>query len=112
VTLSSHRDTAGDFARQAIVDEWAAVKGQLGGTADVIEENGRSVIRDSHIFGNLDQPEVRGEAFGWLAEFVNVMRPRVRSAQPIFIRVENKPPRRSESPKFAAIHLAAFGQAV
>jgi hypothetical protein len=84
VTLSSHRDTAGDYARQAIVDEWDAVKEQMGGTAKVIEENGRSLIRDSHIFGDLDQPEVRRKAFAWLAErvntFVNVMRPRVRSA--------------------------------
>jgi len=84
VTLSSHRDTPGDNARQAIVDEWDAVKDQLGGTAKVIEENGRSPIRDSHIFGGLDQPEVRKKAFAWLAErvntFVNVLRPRVRSA--------------------------------
>lgn len=84
VSLSSHRDTAGDYARQAIVDEWDAVKDQLGGTAKVVEENGRSLIRDSHIFGGLDQPEVRKKAFAWLAErvntFVNVMRPRVRSA--------------------------------
>jgi hypothetical protein len=84
VTLSYHRDTAGDYARQAIIDEWDAVKDQLGGTAKVIEENGRSVIRDFHIFGELDRKEVRGRAFAWLAErvntFVNVMRPRVRSA--------------------------------
>jgi hypothetical protein len=84
VSLSSHRDTAGDYARQAIVDEWVAMKDQLGGTAKVIEENGRSLIRDSHIFGRLDEPEVRRKAFAWLAErvntFVNVMRPRVRSA--------------------------------
>ena len=36
VTLSSHRDTAGDYARQAIVDEWDGVRDQLGGTAKVI----------------------------------------------------------------------------
>ena len=36
VTFSSHRDTPGDYARQAIVDEWDAVKDQLGGTAKVI----------------------------------------------------------------------------
>jgi hypothetical protein len=84
VSLSSHRDTPGDYARQAIVDEWDAVRDQLGGTAKVIEENGRSLIRDSHIFGALDQPELRKKAFAWLTErvntFVNVMRPRVRSA--------------------------------
>ena len=84
VTLSSSRNSAGDYARQAIVDEWDTVRDQLGGTTKVIEENGRSLIRDSHIFAGLDQPEVRRKAFAWLAErvntFVNVMRPRVRSA--------------------------------
>jgi hypothetical protein len=51
VSLSSQRDTAGDYARQAILDDWDTVKDQLGGTAKVIEENGRHLIRDSHIFG-------------------------------------------------------------
>ena len=47
VTLSSHRDTAGDYARRAIVDEWDVVKDQLGETAELVEENGRSLIRES-----------------------------------------------------------------
>jgi hypothetical protein len=89
VYLSSHRNTAGDYARQAIVDDWDSVKDQLGGTAKVIEESGRSLIRDSHIFGGLDQAEVRKKAFAWLAErvntFVNVLRPRVRSAAADFL---------------------------
>ena len=92
VYLSSHGDTPGDYARQAIVDDWDAVKDQLGGTAKVTEENGRSLIRDSHIFGGLDQPEVRKKAFAWLAErvntFVNVLRPRVRSAAADFRSAE------------------------
>ncbi|HZZ61611.1 MAG TPA: hypothetical protein VFE63_10595 [Roseiarcus sp.] len=84
VYLSSHGDTAGDYARQAIVDDWDEVKDQLGGTAKVTKESGRLVILDSRVFGDLDQPEVRAKAFAWLAErvntFVNVLRPRVRSA--------------------------------
>jgi hypothetical protein len=84
VSLSSSRNGPGDYARQAIVDVWDAVKPQLGGTAKVIEENGRSILRDCHIFGDLEQLEVRKRAFAWLAErvntFVSVMRPRVRSA--------------------------------
>ena len=84
VFLSSSRNSAGDYAMQAIADEWATVKDQLGGTAEVIEEEGRPRIIDKRTFGKLDQPEVRKKAFAWLAErvnaFVNVMRPRVRSA--------------------------------
>ena len=84
VYLSSHRNTEGDYARQVIVDDWAGVKDQLGGTARIIDEKGRSLIRDVCTFGALDQPEVRKAAFSWLAErvntFVNVLRPRVRSA--------------------------------
>jgi hypothetical protein len=84
VYLSGQRDTVGDYARQTIVDEWDAVKELLGGTAKVTEEGGRFVILDCRKFGPLDQPEVRSDAFAWLAErvntFVNVMRPRARSA--------------------------------
>jgi hypothetical protein len=92
VYLSSHGDTPGDYARQAIVDDWDALKDQLGGTAKVTEENGRFVILDCRIFGPLDQPEVRAKAFTWLAErvntFVNVLRPRVRSAAADFQSAE------------------------
>jgi len=84
VSLSSHREGAGDYARQVIVDDWDTVKEQLRGTAKLIEENGRTLIRDCQIFGELDRPEVRKKAFAWLAErvntFVNVLRPLVRSA--------------------------------
>jgi hypothetical protein len=84
VFLSSTRNSAGDYARQALVEDWDALKDQLGGTAKVTEEGGRPVILDCRKFGPLDQPEVRSKAFAWLAErvntFVNVLRPRVRSA--------------------------------
>jgi hypothetical protein len=66
VYLSCHDDTAGDSARQAVVDDWDAVKRELRGTAAVIHEDGRSLVRDSQIFGVLDQPEVRAKAFAWL----------------------------------------------
>ena len=84
VFISSSRNSAGDYAMQAIADDWVTVKDQLGGTAEIIQEEGRPRIIDQRTFGNLDQPEVRNKAFTWLAErvntFVNVMRPRVRSA--------------------------------
>lgn len=68
----------------AVVDDWGVVKGELGGSAKRAEKDGRRRIIDSLVVGPLDQPEVRKAAFAWLTErantFVNVMRPRVRSA--------------------------------
>jgi hypothetical protein len=83
--LSSWRNTAGAYAMQAIVEDWGAVKAELGGSAKLSTvKDGRSTVIDSLPVGSLDQAEVRERAFSWLAErvntFVNVMRPRVRSA--------------------------------
>jgi hypothetical protein len=85
VFLSSSRNSAGEYAMQAIVDDWEAVKRELGGTAKLTEnKEGRPRIVDALSVGSLDRLEVRERAFVWLAErvntFVNVMRPRVRSA--------------------------------
>jgi hypothetical protein len=74
---------------QAILDEWkagGAVKDQLGGTAKLSTTRlgTRDTIIDSFEVGSLEQPEARKKAFSWLAErvntFVNVLRPRMRSA--------------------------------
>ena len=68
----------------AVADEWGVVKSELGGNAKLVEQDGRTHIIDSLVVGPLEQPEVRKAAFAWLTErvntFVNVMRPRVRSA--------------------------------
>jgi hypothetical protein len=85
VFLSSWRNTPGGYAMQAIVNDWDAVKHELGGSARLGEtSDGRPTIIDSLTVGPLDQAEVRKRAFSWLAErvntFVNVMRPRARSA--------------------------------
>jgi hypothetical protein len=84
VFLSSSRNSAGEYAMQAIASDWDLVKGQLGGTAKLVEREGRPRIIDSLVVGPLDQAEVRKRAFAWLAErvnsFVNIVRPRVRSA--------------------------------
>jgi len=70
---------------QAIVDGWDAVKDELGSSAKLGKtSDGRPTIIDSLTVGPLDQAEARKRAFSWLAErvntFVNVMRPRMRSA--------------------------------
>jgi hypothetical protein len=89
IFLSCHRNTAGAYAMQAIIDEWkagGAVKDELGGTAKLSRATRGTLdtIIDSLQVESLEQPEVRKKAFSWLAErvntFVNVLHPRMRSA--------------------------------
>ena len=74
---------------QVIIDEWkagGAVKDELGGTVrlDKATRGSADTIIDSLAVESLEQPEARKKAFSWLAArvntFVNVLRPRMRSA--------------------------------
>lgn len=84
VFVSSSRNTAGEAAMLSIAEQWEAVQSELGGTARLIERDGRPTVSDAKVFGSLDDAEVRRAAFAWLAErvnaFVNATRSRVRSA--------------------------------
>ena len=84
VELLSSANGAGAYARRVIADDWATVKSELGGTAELTERDGRPLIVDRRTVPGLDKPEIREQAYDWLAErvntFVNVLRPRVRSA--------------------------------
>lgn len=84
VFLSASRNSAGEFAMQTIVEAWDDIRSDLGGTATIIDRSGRKTIADSRVFPALNTSQGKGEAFAWLAErvntFVNVVRPRVRSA--------------------------------
>ena len=85
VTLSSHRDTAGDYASQAIVDDWeCGQRLNWEEPSSWCRKMDWTLIRDAYTVGALDQIEVREKAFEWLSErvntFVNTLRPRVRSA--------------------------------
>jgi hypothetical protein len=86
IFLSANQNTPGGYAMQRIVDDWDALKDKLGGTArlDKPARGTRDTIIDTCRVGSLDQPEVRKKAFSWLAArvntFVNVLRPRMRSA--------------------------------
>ena len=85
VMLSSHRNSAGERAMFTVADDWSEVKAELGGTARVeIDRFDRPKIADSFVVSSLDDPGERSKAFSWLAErvntFVNVLRPRIRSA--------------------------------
>mgnify|MGYP001244533056 CR=1 FL=1 len=67
-----------------IGEDWATVGPLLGGTATMTEKDGVPVIGDALRPGNLEDPAVRDRAYDWLTErtntFINVLRPRVRSA--------------------------------
>ncbi|RWO81034.1 hypothetical protein [Mesorhizobium sp.] len=84
VFLSSSRNTAGEYAMRVVVDAWEEIRNQLGGTARIVDRDGRLTVIDSRSTGSLDLPEVRKNAFAWLSErvntFVSVIRPRIRSA--------------------------------
>jgi hypothetical protein len=76
IFLSCRRNTAGAYARQAIIDEWkagGAVKDELGGTVRLDKTALGSVdtIIDSLQVESLEQLEERKKAFSWLAERVN-----------------------------------------
>ncbi|MBJ6986567.1 MULTISPECIES: hypothetical protein [unclassified Devosia] len=83
VFLSATRDTVGEAAMFAVVEDEAAILRELGGTAEVIERDGRRTVSDSKVFTDLTSPVDRHQAFLWLAErtntFINVLRPRVRA---------------------------------
>ena len=89
VFLSCWRNTPGAYSMQVIIDEWkagGAVKDELGGTVrlDKATRGSADTIIDSLAVESLEQPEARKKAFSWLAArvntFVNVLRPRMRSA--------------------------------
>lgn len=88
--LSSQRDSAGEYARRVIGEDWATVGPLLGGTAVLGEKDGVPVVSDAFRPGNLEDPTVRAKAFDWLTKrtntFINVLRPRVRSAAEDYLR--------------------------
>lgn len=83
IFVSSHKDTAGEAAMLAIAEDIEAINEEIG---DVVpsDRDGRPTIHSSRQFGDLNDPTTRDEAFDWLAsrvnDFVNVARPRVKSA--------------------------------
>ena len=85
VFLSSSRNSAGEYAMESICNDWVSLKDQLGGTAKLTENREkRPRLVDSFTVASLSIADSRRQAFEWLAErvntFVDVMRPRVRSA--------------------------------
>ncbi|MDQ0509979.1 hypothetical protein [Ancylobacter amanitiformis] len=85
VFLASTRDSVGEYAEQRLEGEWSEIQPLLGGGAKIQAGTyERRHIGDARVFGDLNNSEIRQQAFAWLAErtntFVNVLRPRVKSA--------------------------------
>ncbi|WP_246217835.1 hypothetical protein [Jiella pacifica] len=85
IFLSAQRDTPGEAAMFAVVENWQAVETELGGHVRREQDRyHRPRIIDSLATGPLEQAEARSAAFEWLRErvnaFINVLRPMIRSA--------------------------------
>ena len=84
VFLSASRNSAGEYAMQRIASDWSTIRTELGSGAELSGDQERPRIEDYLQLSSLDNPAERERAFVWLANrtnnFVNVLRPRVRSA--------------------------------
>ncbi len=84
VTLSGRRTGASDLILRSILNDLPVIRNDLGGSVSTFDQNGRELINDKLIVGDLSDPADRERAFAWLRrrtnDFVNVFRPRVREA--------------------------------
>lgn len=90
VFLSATRNSAGEYVSNRLVEEFAMVAPQLGGTARITQDPyGRPRIGESANFGPLVDPDNKRRALEWLRgrvnAFVTVLRPLVRSAMADFV---------------------------
>jgi hypothetical protein len=82
--LSFTRNSVGERVVRRIVEDWAEVKAELGGTVTLFDDHlGRPLIHDSLFVGSLSDAGNRQRAMTWLRtrlnEFVNVLRPRIKA---------------------------------
>lgn len=82
--LSSNRNSVGERASQALADQASEISRELGSGATVDFNEERPVISDEFAVADLEAPDDRARAISWLQsrtnDFVNVLRPRIRSA--------------------------------
>jgi len=81
--LSSHSNSIGERAARALENHQADLAAELSGAT--IDFSGNLVeISDKRSFENLETPANHDAAIGWLRtrtnEFINALRPRIRSA--------------------------------
>lgn len=84
VFLSGNRNSPGERAMQALVSQADEIRGELGPDAKVSFNSERPEISQTYTISNLENQEDRARALEWLCErtntFINVLRPRIRSA--------------------------------
>ena len=83
--LSYTRGTTGERAVLRLVEDWQDIRDELGGTVHLVKDKlDRQLIRDELETGNWNIEAERQKALVWLRartnDFVNVIRPRIRSA--------------------------------
>lgn len=84
VYLSFTRESIGVRVNDVLLEDWEAIRDELGATASVQSDKlGRRLIQDSIRTGSWAIPEERMKAFEWLRrrtnDFVNVLRPRIKA---------------------------------
>lgn len=83
LTLSYSTGYVGENAVRSLMDDLSSFEDQLGGEIQITDIGGKEKIYEEKVFGNLQDTQVRAEAFEWLRErldaWVNVLRPRIRA---------------------------------
>lgn len=85
VYLSYVKNSIGAEIVTHILEDWPTIRDELGGTASLrVDRNERRLIEDSLRTGPWTNPVEKDRALSWLRErtntFVNILRPRVKSA--------------------------------
>lgn len=83
LTLSYSTGYVGEEAVRALMADFDAVQVLLGSEAQIANIGGKDKIYEEKVVGDLQDPQVRAEAFEWLRArldtWVNVLRPRIRA---------------------------------
>lgn len=85
IFLSFTRNTLGERLVRRVVEDWTVVRAELGGTVTCLPDKySRSLIADEFAVKSLSDPADRARAIHWLQsrtnDFVNTLRPRIKSA--------------------------------
>ena len=83
LTLTYTSGYVGEDAVRSLIDNMQSFRDQLGGDVQVSNSGGKKKLFEENIVGDLQNPQVRAQAFEWLRArldtWVNVLRPRIRA---------------------------------
>ena len=83
LTLSYNQASLGAAAAEQLMSDMDWVREQVGGDVAISEIRGLNKIYEENVVGDLQNPQVRSQAFEWLRGrlnvWVNALRPRVRA---------------------------------